>query len=215
MKVTRTPWDGIIENDVLAPRSAVPAGLVLQGHAQVIDASAKPLLQPELKGGHERLNHAVIHPSASVWNKDAQGFRSELSVQVEAVDKIGRVIRVAFGTFEGVILCRCALRTCALGACAPRCLHFSTVPAKRETRPGGGRGSQVRVLPGAPIWPDSAKSRIGQRNSATIPPLTATGRNLPTEILFAVYGPFQSGCEPRILIAIHSLPTNARPMASS
>src|SRR5205814_72653 len=38
--------------------------------------------------------------------------------------------------------------------------------------------------------PDSAKSQMGLRNSATITPLTATGRNLPTEILFAVSGPF-------------------------
>jgi hypothetical protein len=54
------------------------------------------------------------------------------------------------------------------------------------------RGSKVRVLPGAPIWPDSATRRIGSRNVATITRLTATGRNLPTEILFAGSGAFLS-----------------------
>jgi DNA-binding XRE family transcriptional regulator len=52
------------------------------------------------------------------------------------------------------------------------------------------------------------------RNSATIAPLTATGRNLPTEILFAVSRPFLSQPRPRILIAGH-FPASGGLMASS
>jgi hypothetical protein len=48
-----------------------------------------------------------------------------------------------------------------------------------------------------------------------IAPLAATGRNLPTEILFAVSGPFLIGREARILIAVHSLPFGYEPLASS
>jgi hypothetical protein len=42
-----------------------------------------------------------------------------------------------------------------------------------------------------------------------------TGRNLPTEILFALFGLFPSCREPRFLIAVHSLSVNGNPMASS
>jgi len=51
-----------------------------------------------------------------------------------------------------------------------------------KTTPAERVDTQVRVLPGAPNWPDFAKSRMGPRNSATMAPLTATGRNLPTDV---------------------------------
>jgi hypothetical protein len=45
----------------------------------------------------------------------------------------------------------------------------------------------------------------------TIGPLTATGRNLPTEILVAVSGRILSGREPAIHIAVHSLSVTTDP----
>ncbi len=87
--------------------------------------------------------------------------------------------------------------------------------AQRARSSGGwstgllSRGSLVRVQPGAPLWPDFARARICTAESGDILRLTVTGRNLPTEILFAVSGPFLSGREPRILIAIHSLSVGA------
>ena len=74
MEVTRAAGYRVVENDVLAPRAAVTPRLILQGHAQVIDASAKPLLQAQLKRSHERLDDAVIHAGASVGNEDAKSF---------------------------------------------------------------------------------------------------------------------------------------------
>ena len=77
------------------------------------------------------------------------------------------------------------------------------------------RGSRVRVSAGAPFSPHFARSWSRSAESGDIPPLTATGRNVPSEILFAVLGPFLSGRDAQLLIAIHSLPTSGGPMASS
>ena len=46
--------------------------------------------------------------------------------------------------------------------------------------------------PGAPIWPDVERARIRNSESGDIPPFTATGRNLPSEVLFADTGRFLS-----------------------
>ena len=68
------------------------------------------------------------------------------------------------------------------------------------------RGSKVRILPGAPFPKEFASFEVSAKNAATLAPYTATGRNLPTEILCAVSGPVLRPRQPRILIAVHSLP---------
>jgi len=57
----------------------------------------------------------------------------------------------------------------------------------------------------------SRKRGFALRNLATFPIVRTTGRNLPTEILLAVCGPFPRGSQLWILIAMHSLPTSAGP----
>jgi transcriptional regulator with XRE-family HTH domain len=63
--------------------------------------------------------------------------------------------------------------------------------------------------------PNFDKAWIRTPESGDILSVRRTGRNLPTEILFAVSGPFLGGREPRILIAIHSLSIGGGPMASA
>jgi hypothetical protein len=70
-------------------------------------------------------------------------------------------------------------------------LRELSAPRSAQARRGSqARRERARPLPGAPFWPDLARARFHPAESGDISLLAATGRNLPTEILFAVSGQF-------------------------
>ena len=128
---------GVVQHDVVAARPTVFSRLVLQHHAQVVHLAAKSALEPQLHGRHEGLDHALVHAVLGIRHQNPQRLRLELSVQVQALQQVGRTVIPVFGAIEAMALP-------ARVAAAPwGLLYLATVLAQLES---GSRGFLVRHL---------------------------------------------------------------------
>ena len=122
---------GVVQHDVVAARPTVFSRLVLQHHAQVVHLAAKSALEPQLHGRHEGLDHALVHAVLGIRHQNPQRLRLELSVQVQALQQVGRTVIPVLGAIEAMAL------PARVAASSRRLLHLAAMLAQLEPRARG------------------------------------------------------------------------------
>ena len=128
VQIACTAGHRVVQHDGVAARSTVFSRLVLQRHAQVVHLAAKSALEPQLHGRHEGLDHALVHAVLRIRHQNPQSLRLELSVQVQALQQVGRTVITVLGAIEAMAL------PARVATSSRRLLHLAAVLAQLESR---------------------------------------------------------------------------------